>query len=116
MVSVKLMTKYNKGIYEWLIVRLSAISIVIDIIYISNFIFFTNNLSYDQWYDFFSRYSVKGLNTTTLLFILIHSWIGMRHILEDYIKSVFLKRLGIGFICAILYIYLLLGIMIIWSV
>lgn len=113
--SIKLILKYC-GVYEWLIVRLSAISMVIYIIYICIFVLYSHDLSYIDWYNFFHNKVNKICNFILLLFVLIHTWIGMRHILEDYIKSYILRRVGLGLICTILYIYLLLGTMIIWGI
>lgn len=114
MESLKFILK-NFGVYEWLIVRLSAISIMIYFIYIFISVVNSHNLSYVDWYNFFDHNTTKTFSLINLLFVLIHTWIGMRHILEDYIKSIILRQLGIGLIFMILHIYLLLGIMIIWN-
>lgn len=106
----------KSGVYEWIIVRLSAIFIACYIIYLFNSILFFQNLSYDEWYNFFNNKVNKIFNFIILLFILIHTWIGMRHILEDYIKLSILKKFIIGFTAAVLHIYLLLGIIIIWGI
>lgn len=114
MVSIKLILKYY-GVYEWLVVRLSAISITLYVIYLFVFLLYSHDLSYIDWYNFFYNKSNKIFNFILLLFGLVHTWIGMRHILEDYIKSSILRRIGIGIICTVLYIYLLLGIIVIWG-
>lgn len=114
MVSIKFVLN-NCGVYEWIIVRISAVSIALYIVYVFSFILFYNNLSYEQWCSIVNNNVIKIFNFTTLLCILIHTWIGMRHILEDYTKSIVLKRFGIGLTLIILYTYLLLGIIIIWG-
>lgn len=115
MVSIKLISK-KQGLYEWIIVRLSAIIITSNIIYLCSFVVCTNHLSYEQWRNLFNNNITKIFNFVTLLFILIHAWIGIRHILEDYIKSIGLRRLGIRSSSIILYMYLLLGIIITWGI
>lgn len=52
----------------------------------------------------------------TLLSALSHTWIGMRHILEDYITLPVLKQLGTWITVFILFAYLFFGMIIIWSV
>lgn len=115
MVNIKLIFK-NSGVYEWIAVRLSAITIALYIMYILSFILFTSHLSYIQWYNFFDKNLTKIFNMITILFILTHTWIGIRHILEDYIKSLVLRKIGVGLTCMVLYIYLLLSIVITWGI
>lgn len=111
---LKFVLKYY-GVYEWLIVRLSAISIAVYGIYLFIFILCSPDLSYVDWCGFFYSKATKMFNLIILLFILIHTWIGMKHILEDYIVSSMLRRLGMGLTGMILYVYLLSGMMIIWG-
>lgn len=106
----------NNGVYEWIIVRLSAIIIAFYCITLCSFIALTKNLSYTQWYTFFNSNVIKIFNFIILLLVLAHTWIGLRHILEDYIKSITLRRFVIGLASMILYIYFLLGTIIIWRI
>ncbi|URJ25388.1 succinate dehydrogenase, hydrophobic membrane anchor protein [Candidatus Blochmannia ocreatus (nom. nud.)] len=116
MASIKIFFKYH-GVYEWLIVRFSAILTLGYILYLLFFIVFSNATpSYDDWYDFFNTNTNKIISIITLIAILTHAGIGVHHILEDYIKLSVLKLLGIWTINSILFIYLLYGIIIIWSI
>ncbi|URJ30055.1 succinate dehydrogenase, hydrophobic membrane anchor protein [Blochmannia endosymbiont of Camponotus sp.] len=115
MVPIKSTLKRH-GVYEWLLVRFSAILILLYIVYISIFIIFTNTLSYDEWYDFFGKNTTKIFSIMALISALSHTWIGIHHVLEDYIKSIILRRISIWITNSVLFIYLLLGIIIIWSV
>lgn len=112
---IKSILKYN-GIHEWLLVRFSAILILLYLIYFSYFICINTSLSYNEWHNFFSNKATKIFNTLTLFSILSHTWIGMRHILEDYIKKYMLKTIGIWMTIIILFSYFLFGIIIIWSI
>lgn len=115
MESIKLTLKLH-GIHEWLLVRFSAIVVLLYLIYLFGFMFLGPSLSYNDWYNFFSNKSTKVLSILTLFSTLSHTWIGMRHIVEDYIKKYILKKLGIWLIIIMLFSYLLFGIIIIWSV
>lgn len=115
MESIKLILKF-RGIHEWILVRFSAILILLYSIYLSCFIFFNTSLSYNDWHDFFSNKITKIFSLLTLFSILIHTWIGMRHIIEDYIKKYILKKLGIWLIIVMLLSYLSFGTIVIWSV
>ncbi|URJ32565.1 succinate dehydrogenase, hydrophobic membrane anchor protein [Blochmannia endosymbiont of Camponotus sp.] len=115
MVSIKSILKCH-GVHEWLLVRVSAVWMLLYIVYISIFIISSNNLSYDKWYDFFSKNITKIFSIMTLLSALSHTWIGIRHILEDYITLPVLKQLGTWITGFILFAYLFFGMIIIWSV
>ncbi|CAD83395.1 succinate dehydrogenase hydrophobic membrane anchor protein [Candidatus Blochmanniella floridana] len=115
MESMKLNHKYY-GVYEWLIVRISAILTILYSVYLFNFINIDDNFSYEKWCIFFYDKKIKIFNTIVLLMLLKHTWIGMRHILEDYISSIILRRLSIGLIHIILYVYLLFGIAVVWGI
>ncbi|URJ30303.1 succinate dehydrogenase, hydrophobic membrane anchor protein [Candidatus Blochmannia vicinus (nom. nud.)] len=115
MVPIKSALKRH-GVYEWLLVRFSAILMLLYIMYISTFIISTNTLSYDAWYNFFSKNTTKIFSITTLISALSHTWIGIHHVLEDYIKLIILRRISIWITNSVLFMYLLFGIIIIWSV
>lgn len=112
---IKLTLKFH-GIHEWLLVRFSAVLMLLYLIYLLCFIFFSASLSYSDWYNFFSNKSTKIFSILTLFSVLSHTWVGMRHIIEDYIKKCILKKLGIWLIIMMLFSYLLFGIIIIWSI
>lgn len=114
--SIKSILKYHHGIYEWLLVRFSAMLMLLYLIYFFCFILFNASLSYNEWHDFFDKKINKIFSILTLISMLSHTWIGMRHILEDYIKKFALKILGIWLIITILLLYLSFGIIVIWSV
>lgn len=113
--SIKSILKCN-GIHEWLLVRFSAILILLYLIYISFFIYINASLSYNEWHNFFCNKINKIFSILTLFSMLSHTWIGMRHIVEDYIKKILFRKLGICLIIIMLFLYLLFGIIIIWSI
>lgn len=113
--SVKSVLKCH-GIYEWLLVRFSAILMLLYLIYFSCFILFNTSLSYNEWYDFFDKKITKIFSILTLISMLSHTWIGIHHIFEDYVKQHIFKILGIWLVIIVLFLYLLFGTIIIWSV
>lgn len=113
--SIKSILK-NYGTHEWLLVRFSAIWMFLYLIYFSCFILLHTSLSYNEWHDFFSNQITKIFSILTLFSILSHTWVGMHHILEDYVKKYIFQKLGIWLVIIVLIFYLLFGIIIIWSV
>lgn len=113
--SVKSFLKCH-GVYEWLLIRCSAMLILFYLIYFFYFFSIHTSLSYNEWCNFFSNKGTKIFSILALFAILSHAWIGMRHILEDYIKKKLIKKMSMCVIIAMLILYLFFGIIIIWSV
>ncbi|WP_052712340.1 succinate dehydrogenase, hydrophobic membrane anchor protein [Blochmannia endosymbiont of Camponotus (Colobopsis) obliquus] len=107
--------KYH-GIYEWLIARISGAFIFFYFVYLLSFIFGIDKITYEIWYIFFSRNIIKCFNVLILFFVLIHSWIGINHVVTDYIKSLMLKQILQLILIAILFGYLLYGLIIMWNI
>lgn len=105
-----------KGITEWLLVRLTAIFLFFYILYISQFIFFNNNITYDIWINFFSTYTFKILTLIFLFSMVIHSWIGIWQIITDYINNIKLNYILQYLSILLLVIYMFIGITVIFEV
>lgn len=80
------------GTQDWLLLRASAIIIVLYTFYIVSFIV-TTELNYAVWRAFFCFSITKIFTILTLISILIHAWIGLWQVLTDYIKSIALRLL-----------------------
>ena len=80
-----------EGLRPWVIQRVSAVYIVLFLIY-ATFCFFTaDDIAYDTWknwlYDPFNT-TVIGVFVIALLF---HAWIGMRDVVLDYVHNIMLR-------------------------
>ncbi|WWO98735.1 MAG: succinate dehydrogenase, hydrophobic membrane anchor protein [Candidatus Dasytiphilus stammeri] len=104
------------GIYDWILLRISAIVIAFYIIYIGWFFITTDDINYIIWHNLFKSIFTKIFTIIALLSTLLHSWIGIWQVLTDYIKS-FLLLLTLQIIhFLILGIYMIYGIIVVWSV
>jgi len=80
-----------EGLRPWVIQRVSAVYIVLFLLY-ATFCFFTaGDIAYDAWknwlYDPFNT-TVIGVFVIALLF---HAWIGMRDVVLDYVHNIMLR-------------------------
>ncbi|WWP00084.1 MAG: succinate dehydrogenase, hydrophobic membrane anchor protein [Candidatus Dasytiphilus stammeri] len=104
------------GIYDWLLLRISAIIIAFYIIYIGWFFITIDTLNYMSWHTFFESKITKDFTIIALLSTVIHSWIGIWQVLTDYIKSLRL-RLILQLIHFLIFgIYIIYGIIVVWRV
>ncbi|WWO99759.1 MAG: succinate dehydrogenase, hydrophobic membrane anchor protein [Candidatus Dasytiphilus stammeri] len=104
------------GIYDWLLLRISAIIIAFYIIYIGFFFITTDTMDYIHWHNFFASKFTKIFTMIALFSNLIHSWIGIWQVLTDYIKSLILRLILQMMHFLLLCVYIIYGIMVIWSV
>jgi len=105
------MTSYgaNSGLKYWVIQRFSGVFIILYFIYISSFLFLNGGLNYDNWSLLFSCFYFKTLTVLFTFSLSIHSSIGLRIILTDYIKNTFTRVIldylvNITLICYIFFI------------
>ena len=103
------------GIQDWLVLRASAIIIVLYVLYLVGFIA-TTEITYEVWRGFFSSSLTKVFTILTLLSILIHAWIGMWQVLTDYIKPLALRLTLQLIIVVALLVYLIYGTIVVWGV
>ena len=106
----------RNGIYHWLLLRISAIFIMLYVFYILIFMLTNHTLTYDIWHNFFSFSFTKVFTMLTLFFILIHGWIGMWQVLTDYIKNLILRLVFQILIVLTLISYVCYGFIVVWSV
>ena len=96
-----------EGLRPWVIQRVSAVYLVLFILYAS-YCFFTadvttdETLAYEAWVDWF----YKPFNTTVVgIFIfalLFHAWIGMRDVVLDYVHNIMLRIFVLGLLIGVL--------------
>lgn len=108
------MSVQGQGFRAWLLQRLSAVYIGLYLIVVFVYIIINiNNLSYEQW-----QQTISGpfINLPLLLFfyaIFIHTWIGSRDVIIDYVKPVSIRLflltvIALGIIVMLLWVSLIL--------
>ncbi|MCC8421919.1 succinate dehydrogenase membrane anchor subunit [Photorhabdus thracensis] len=104
------------GIHDWLLLRASAIIIVLYVLYMLGFVATTSEITYEVWSGFFSSSITKVFTVLALFSILAHAWIGMWQVLTDYIKPLALRLVLQLAIIVALMAYLIYGTIVVWGV
>ncbi|MCL2897419.1 succinate dehydrogenase membrane anchor subunit [Brenneria tiliae] len=105
----------RNGVQDWLLIRASAIVIVLYVIYLLGFIIAVGEMTYPVWRDFFAMALTKVFTLLTLFSILVHAWIGMWQVLTDYIKPLALRlTLQLAIVVALL-VYVIYGTIVVWG-
>ena len=98
------------GWREWLAQRVTAVIMALFAVLIFGFFAVHGRINYEQWTTLFSSQIFRVLALLFLLSVYYHAWIGVRDVLMDYIKPVWL-RLSLQVI-----VILTLVVFTIWSV
>ncbi|TDB49025.1 succinate dehydrogenase membrane anchor subunit [Photorhabdus khanii] len=104
------------GIHDWLLLRASAIIIVLYVLYMLVFVATTSDITYEVWRGFFSSSITKVFTVLALFSILAHAWIGMWQVLTDYVKPLALRLVLQFAIIVVLMAYLIYGTIVVWGV
>ncbi|WP_367680171.1 succinate dehydrogenase membrane anchor subunit [Candidatus Fukatsuia anoeciicola] len=99
----------RNGIHDWLLLRASAIIILLYIFYLCGFIITVPYVTYEIWHNFFSLTITKVFTMLTLLSILVHAWIGLWQVLTDYIKPLAIRLVLQLIVVITLLVYVLCG-------
>ncbi|AIR68760.1 succinate dehydrogenase membrane anchor subunit [Dickeya fangzhongdai] len=105
----------RNGVHDWLLLRASAIVIVLYVLYIVGFVASAGNITYEIWRGFFATHLTKVFTLLTLFAILVHAWIGMWQVLTDYIKPLAVRlTLQLAIVVALL-VYVIYGTVVVWG-
>ncbi|KAA8999908.1 succinate dehydrogenase membrane anchor subunit [Affinibrenneria salicis] len=105
----------RNGVHDWLLIRASAIVIVLYVLYILGFVITADAISYPVWRGFFAQPLTKVFTLLTLLSILVHAWIGLWQVLTDYIKPLGLRLVLQLAIVVTLLVYVIYGTIVVWG-
>lgn len=104
----------RNGVHDYLLIRASAIIMVLYTLYLVSFCAFTD-ISYVGWSEFFGSTFTKVFTMLALVSVLIHGWIGLWQVLTDYIKCSKL-RAGLQLVViAVLLGYFFSGLFVLWG-
>jgi succinate dehydrogenase / fumarate reductase membrane anchor subunit len=90
--SKRLVVGAHYGLRDWLAQRVTGVLMALfTLIVLAQVIFTKGPMGYDKWAGIFSPQWMKTLTFVAILSLLYHAWVGMREILMDYIKPVWLR-------------------------
>jgi succinate dehydrogenase / fumarate reductase membrane anchor subunit len=106
----------RNGVHDFILLRASAVILVLYILLVAGFFIVTPSVTYDVWQGFFACTSVKVSTMLALLALLVHAKIGVWQVLSDYIKPAFLRGTLQFFFSVLLLAYVVFGFSIVWGV
>jgi succinate dehydrogenase / fumarate reductase, membrane anchor subunit len=113
----------RSGLSDWLIQRISAVVLLAWFVFVGGFIAMHSPLTFAVWQGLFTQTWMRIFTLIALLALCAHAWIGMWTIFTDYFsahlmgKKATTLRLLFQLGCiAVLLVYLLWCIHILWSI
>lgn len=76
----------TRGLFEWIVQRVSAILIGAYTIFILSFLINHSPLQYLAWENLFSSVWMRVATIVVVVAILWHAWIGLWTVFTDYVK------------------------------
>ena len=106
----------RNGVHDFILIRASAIILVLYTLFLASFFITTSNVTFEIWQGLFAQMSVKVFTLLALLSLVVHAWIGIWQVLSDYIKPAFLRG-SLQFLFSVtLLAYLAAGFITVWGV
>ncbi|TYK64899.1 succinate dehydrogenase, hydrophobic membrane anchor protein [Colwellia echini] len=106
----------RNGVHDFILLRASAIILVLYTLLIASFFVVTPTVTYDVWQGFFACNVIKVSTVIALLALLVHAKIGVWQVLSDYVKPAFLRGSLQVIFSVILLAYLVFGFLTVWGV
>lgn len=104
----------RSGVYDWLIQRVSAYVLALYTLFLLGFILFTD-VTYESWAGLFATTWFRIFSLMALVAIGAHAWVGLWTVTTDYIKAMaprFLVQAACG---AVMFVYVVWGVEILWG-
>jgi len=80
------------GMRDWLSQRVTAVLMALfTLVVLAQVVFTRGPIGYDKWAGIFAAQWMKVLTFSVIAGLLWHVWVGMRDVLMDYVKPVFLR-------------------------
>ena len=90
------------GLSEWLLQRASALYLAGFGVWLALSLGLSPPADYYAWKAWFGQGAVRLAFATAFLSVLVHSWVGMRSVFQDYLKPVWLRLVAQFFVASIL--------------
>jgi len=106
----------RNGLRDWLIQRVTSVVAAVYILFLFGFFISHSSLHFYDWQELFASHPIKIFSVLFLLSVIWHAWIGIWTVITDYVKPFVVRLLVQVSVILALFIYLIWGIKILWSV
>lgn len=112
----RIVTGAHYGLRDWLIQRVSAVVMVVYILFVATFLLTHQPLQYAAWRDLLQNQLMRLASLLFLLNLYLHAWVGMRDIFMDYLKPVGIRLVAEVAVILSLVAYTAWSVQILWGI
>lgn len=105
----------RNGLRDFILQRISAVVIAAYVIVLVLYCFLHQYVQYDDWQALYACNWMRIFSVLTLFSLIVHAWVGMWTIATDYLKCTVLRGGFLLLVALMLFVCLVWGIMILWS-
>ena len=105
----------RSGVYDWLVQRVSAVVLAAYFLFLLGFLAFSSELTYEVWKGLFSQGWMKIFSLMSLVALGAHAWVGMWTVSTDYLKNGVARFIFQAACGAVMFIYFVWGVQILWG-
>ena len=87
------MKKTVSGLYAWLVQRVSAVYMLLFILFLLTHFIVDPPRSYVAWHDWMSSPVITVTTSVFVAALLAHAWVGVRDVVMDYVHPIALRVL-----------------------
>lgn len=112
---IRAATSFSRnGLSDWLIQRVSAIILLVYVLFLLGFLVTSNQLGFQEWQEYIRSTPMRIFSVLALLSLLAHAWIGLWTVATDYVKNTSMRMFVHGVYSLILIAMLVWGIDSLW--
>lgn len=104
------------GLRDWLVQRISAVFILACMVSLGIYIAMHQPLEYGVWKALFSQSWVRLASALFWLNLCLHTWVGMRDVLMDYVRRAGVRLLLEATTILLLTGYFMWAVQILWEI
>lgn len=96
------MSRQTGGLLLWMMQRVTAIYLAVFIVYLATYLYLQPAIDYQAWREWLAHPLVSVAFAGFVLALTLHSWVGMRNVMLDYIKPLGLRLVMLTLIALVL--------------
>lgn len=112
----RVITGAHYGVRDWLMQRITAVVMAAYLLVLAFFLLTHQPLSYADWHDFFGCEAVRLGTILFLVSLFLHTWVGVRNIVMDYLGNVVIRLAAQVLAILTLTAYAAWSIQILWGI
>jgi succinate dehydrogenase / fumarate reductase membrane anchor subunit len=111
----RVVTGAHYGLRDWLVQRVTAVVMVLFVLFVVGDLLLQPKVDYDVWTSLFSNNVTRSFALLFLLSLFYHAWIGARDIVMDYVNPASVRLLIHVLVILALLLYAIWSVQILWG-